>query len=340
MPALLVEPGAALGLLGSVGETARLPAAAYEPDELPGEQAPVPAASLRYLAVVAEYARDLVRRGRVLPQLVPEDGEHAARWCPVLTGSDAARFRELAAAMPPVCRAVAEERPSAHVLIEVLAGLADAAVRRALPDRLLGGHRPGRRSPLADRWTVALTGDEPVLPGVTRAEADELAGPLQEWFRSAHRLDSSVRVCFRLIEPAEPAELAELAAGGSGLPAGADPVAQHGGRPASPGTAGGWSSPSSRPRSPALPARAARLGGRDRPGLPASPQEALLAGLGRAARLYPRLEEALRDPGRRRCPSTRPRRSGSSGRSPRSCGRRDSACCCPTGPAGPGWGSS
>ncbi|GIH81293.1 helicase HelZ [Planobispora longispora] len=297
VPALLVEPGAALGLLGSVGETARLPAAAYEPDELPGEQAPVPAASLRYLAVVAEYARDLVRRGRVLPQLVPEDGEHAARWCPVLTGSDAARFRELAAAMPPVCRAVAEERPSAHVLIEVLAGLADAAVRRALPDRLLGGHRPGRRSPLADRWTVALTGDEPVLPGVTRAEADELAGPLQEWFRSAHRLDSSVRVCFRLIEPAEPAELAELAAGGSGLPAGADPVAQHGGRPASPGN--GWrvefAVQPAEESGPSLPARLV-WAGETAPGLPASPQEALLAGLGRAARLYPRLEEALRDP--------------------------------------------
>ncbi|GGS52893.1 helicase HelZ [Planobispora rosea] len=323
VPALMVEPGAALGLLGSVGETAGLPAAAYEPDELPdelpGEQAPVAGASLRYLAVVAQYARDLVRRGRVLPQLVPEDGEYAARWRPVLTGPDAARFRELAAAMPPVCRAVAGERPSTHVLIEVLAGLADAAVRRALPDRLLGGHRPGRRSPLADRWTVALTGDEAVLPGVSRAQADELARPLQEWFRSAHQLDSSVRVCFRLVEPAEftaptepaepaepmapagaaeePAGAAQPAAQGSGLPAGGDLAAEYGDRPASPGN--GWrvefAVQSAEDPSLYLPARLV-WAGEGAPGLPARPEEALLAGLGRAARLYPRLDEALRDP--------------------------------------------
>ena len=175
----------------------------HEPDESSDGDlwAPVPGASLRYLATVAKYARDLVHRGRVLPQLVAEDEGHAARWRPVLTGPYAARFRELAAAMPPVCRAVAEERPSAHVLIEALACLADAAVRRKLPDRLLGGRRPGPRGPLADRWMVALTGENATLPGLTRAEVAKLAEPLQEWFRSAHLLDGPVKVCFRLTDP-------------------------------------------------------------------------------------------------------------------------------------------
>jgi SNF2 family DNA or RNA helicase len=278
-PALLVEPGAALDLLDRLDETARRPAEEREPGESPGGSddppAPVLGASLRYLSVVAEYARELVRRGQVLPQLVAEEEGYAARWRPVLTGPYAARFRELAAAMPPVCRAAGEERPSALVLVEVLAGLTDAAVRRALPERLLGGHRPGRRSPIADRWTVALTGEDAVLGVLTRAEADGLARPLEEWFRSAHRLDTAVRVCFRLTEPeSEP---------GSAQP------------PDGPSWRVEFAVQSSQDPGLHLPARLV-WAGETVPGLPARPDEALLAGLGRAARLYPALDEALRTP--------------------------------------------
>ncbi|MBG0817997.1 DEAD/DEAH box helicase [Planomonospora sp. ID82291] len=308
VPALFIEPGAALDLLDRLDETIRLPAQEREPDGSPDGAAdppePVPGASLRYLPVVVEYARELIRRGQVLPQLVVEEEGHAARWRPVLTGPYAVRFRELAAAMPPVCRAVEEERPSTHVLVEALAGLTDAAVRRALPDRLLGGHRPGRRSPVADRWTVALTGDDAVLGVLTRAEADSLALPLQEWFRSAHRLDTAVRVCFRLTEP-EP-EPEPGSAPGSALRA--DLVAEYGGsggsgrprgRSAPPPDGASWrvefAVQSSQDPSLYLPARLV-WAGETAPGLPTRPDEALLAGLGRAARLYPELEEALRTP--------------------------------------------
>nr|WP_189181576.1 DEAD/DEAH box helicase [Microbispora rosea] len=250
VPALLVEPGPALRLLTG----------AFEPPPAAGP-------SLRFLAVVAAHARDLVRRGRVLPQLVAEDGGYAARWRPVLTGAHADRFRELAAAMPPVCRAVEQERPSAQVLMEALACLTDAAVRQALPERLLRGHRPGRRSPLADRWTVALTGEAAALPGVSEEEAETLTLPLREWFRAAHQLDGPVRVCFRLIEPA----LAD---------------------------AGVWrvefALQSAEDPSLYLPAPLV-WAGESVPGLPGRPDEALLAGLGRAARLYPKIDDALRE---------------------------------------------
>ncbi|MET8389775.1 DEAD/DEAH box helicase, partial [Streptosporangium canum] len=293
VPALLVEPGGALGLLGSVDEMTRLPAEAYGPGESPdgGLRTPAPGASLRYLTVVAAYARSLVRHGRVLPQLVAEDDGHAARWRPVLTGPHAARFRDLAAAMPPVCRAVTEERPSSHVLIEALAGLTDAAVRQALPDRLLGGRRPGLRSPLTDRWMAALTGEGAALPGLTRAEADKLAEPLQEWFRSAHLLDGPARVCFRLTEP-------ETGPGPDPGP-GADLVAEYGGRPAPRRDGPLWrvefAVQSSKDPSLYLPAPLV-WSGETAPGLPARPEETLLAGLGRAARLYPEVEKALRGP--------------------------------------------
>ncbi|GGL51683.1 helicase HelZ [Planomonospora parontospora subsp. antibiotica] len=316
VPTLVVAPGAALDLLDRLDEAVRRPAEEREPDGSPdgadGPPVPVPGASLRYLTVVAEYARELVRRGQVLPQLVAEEEGHAARWRPVLTGPYADRFRELATAMPPVCRAAEEERPSAHVLVEALAGLTDAAVRRALPDRLLGGHRPGRRSPIADRWTVALTGEDAVLGALTRAEADGLARPLQEWFRSAHLLDTAVRVCFRLTEPEpEPGSRLEPASGPAPR---ADLVAEYGGhgesgerrgrgrsrgRSAQPPDSASWrvefAVQSSQDPSLYLPAPLV-WAGETAPGLPARPDEALLAGLGRAARLYPALEEPLRTP--------------------------------------------
>ena len=86
-----LEPRDALAWLGDLPDPDALDDAGW-----------VAGASLRYLAVLAGYAAGLARRGRMLPQLV--DGP-AARWRPVLTGRDAAAFRDFAAAMPPVCRA-------------------------------------------------------------------------------------------------------------------------------------------------------------------------------------------------------------------------------------------
>ncbi|MEO3856296.1 DEAD/DEAH box helicase [Acrocarpospora sp. B8E8] len=236
VPAVFVEAGEALELLGGDQQTA----------------------SLRFLAAVTEQAHDLVRRGRVLPQLVREDDGHAARWRPVLTGADAAWFRETAAAMPPVCRAVDGERPSAHVLIEAIACLTDAATRVTLPGRILGGHRPGLRSALADRWAVALTGDDASLPGVREADVRELGAALQAWFSAAHALDQPVRTCFRLAEPDGSQELWRLE---FALQPGDD-------------------------QSVYILAKDV-WGGRM--------EEVLLAGLGRAVRLYPALERALRE---------------------------------------------
>jgi superfamily II DNA or RNA helicase len=273
VPTLLIEPAAALELLDVVDEIAQLPAAAYEPGEsLDG--APVPGASLRYLAVVAANVRDMVRRGRILPQLVTEGDGYAARWRPVLSGADGVRFRELAAAMPPVCRAAGDEWPAAHVLGEAFAGLADSAVRQALPERLLGGHRPGARSPLADRWIVALTGDDGVLPGVTALQAEQLARPLQTWLNQAQRADGPFRVCFRLGEPTE-SPVTEPPATEDGEPWQVEFALQ------------GSDDPSLY-----LPAELL-WAGETVPGLHGRPEETLLAGLGRAARLYPKIDEAL-----------------------------------------------
>jgi len=93
VPALVFEPSAAAEVLAVFGTAA---------ESYPNA---VAAATLAYLAVVARFAADLVARGRVLPVLVAEDDGYAARWRPVLGAADAQRARDLAAAMPPLCRA-------------------------------------------------------------------------------------------------------------------------------------------------------------------------------------------------------------------------------------------
>ena len=130
MPALIFEPAAAaaaLAVLGGAAEPIR--------DLLPG-------ATLAYLAVAGRFAADLVTRGRVLPVLVAEDEGYAARWRPVLGAADAQRARELAAAMPPLCRAAGTAQATAGtVLAETLDAFADAAARTRLQAPLLPPRR-------------------------------------------------------------------------------------------------------------------------------------------------------------------------------------------------------
>jgi SNF2 family DNA or RNA helicase len=255
VPGLTVGPAAALELLDSLTTRA-------------ADQAEV-APSVRFAAAVAAFARDLVRRGRVLPGLVAEGDAHAARWRPVLTGADVARFRDLAAAMPPACRAAGEERPSAPKLRAALGGLGDAGLRLAHPDPLVDP-RAARRS-VEERWLRALTAGDARLPGADAKRAGDLARALDDWFTAVHRGEGPVRTCFRLIEPMpEP--------GGAGEPE-------------------RWrvefALQSADDPSLYVPAETI-WAGLPLPGLSGDPEEELLAGLGRAVRLFPALKTTLR----------------------------------------------
>ncbi|GAA4190130.1 DEAD/DEAH box helicase [Streptosporangium oxazolinicum] len=319
VPALLFRPSGALRLLGSLSDLGPGPGP-VPPDLATGSGRGAedltwePALSLRYLAVVAEHARGLVRRGRILPQLVLEGGVHAARWRPVLTGADLAALPGLAGAMPPVCRAVARERPPGEVLGEALDGLVDGAARLSLPDRLILGNRPGLKTALPDRWLYALTGEDAALPGARPDEAAALGEALTGWFDAAHELGGPVRVCFRLIEPAgdgdswrvefglAPADDLNGASGGGhegdGEPRG-DLGREGGGRDEDDGDDNGEGE-GGRERGDREPARylsAERIRAGERaPWLPERPEELIRADLGRAVRLHPDLYVALRDP--------------------------------------------
>jgi SNF2 family DNA or RNA helicase len=257
--------------------------------------------SAGYLAAVARFAADLAARGRVLPALVAEDGGYAARWRPVLSAADARHARELAAAMPPVCRALTDpeagppastpDDPEAGPLLaDMLDALTDAAVRTRLPGALLParkGRRPAR-IPVAERMLTALTGRHPLIEVADLAderEARELAAAFADWLASAALPAGPVRTCFRLVEPAEEAPAEEPTA--SEAPADAWRVE--------------FSLQSAEDPSLMVPAADVwagtaygRLAGAvaQRTG---HPEEELLAGLGAAARLFPALDGALRE---------------------------------------------
>src|SRR5580704_12618729 len=257
VPVLAFAPAAALDLLSDaagLGELADL------------------GASLPYLAALARFADGLAARGRVLPVLTAEDGSYTARWRPVLGGTDAQRARDLAAAMPDSCRAVAGD-PPAVLLAAALDGLTDAAARTRLPGSLLPARR-GRtpaQIPLAERYVVALTSTDARLNVVTprdEAEAAALAAELDAWLDRALIPAGPVRTCFRLAEPAVPEEdpwRVEFA-----LQSTEDPSLMV-------SAADAWAGQGVGP------------GGDD-------PVEELLAGLGAAARLFGELEDALHEP--------------------------------------------
>ena len=223
-------------------------------------------ASLRHVMTVAAFAHDLATRGRVLPSVVLGQPPRAV-WRPVLTAGDAAWTQALALALPPVGRAEGAE--PAAVTASMLDAFVDAAVRTCLPVP---------RQPTSSMtqttawsaWLAALTGDEREFQADSQA-AQQLSSALLEWQRDA--VAGQVRGSFRLIEPVEEDQLGPegwqlefglQAVDEASLVVDAERI---------------WAAKRE------LTALARRID---------SPQETLLAELGRARRLYPQLDEALR----------------------------------------------
>ncbi|MEU4472904.1 DEAD/DEAH box helicase [Micromonospora sp. NPDC023888] len=350
VPVLVYAPDDALSLLRAL-------------DDLPA----VPGATLRHLAELADFAVDLVTRGRLLPGVAASAGcptpagvvaaaavtsasgavatrtpaiaaptgsaaaaggtvagassgdpaQVSARavWRPLLTGTDAAWARSLALALPPAARAAVEpatlnaagtaavagasggsELTAAEVVADALDVLTDAAARVALATTTLArGLRPGGPAPA---WLAALAGPrrdftvDPTALATLRAELDA-------WQRDA--AGGPVRASFRLAEPA-PDEVTEpiLATRPAPAESTSAPMAS---TPASVEATGGgrWRLEFGLQAAdePGLHVDAGQvwrapqtLGGLA--GRTTSPQETLLAELGRASRLWPDLDAALR----------------------------------------------
>jgi SNF2 family DNA or RNA helicase len=169
-------------------------------DEYGGRAAP----SFSYLAEVCAFAASLVARGRVLPGVLRDGSRPRAVWRPVLTGADAARHADLLRRMPAACRAErarpgdVDGLPAADTLHAALHRLVDGLVRTRLAEA--GVSLDG-----AD-WLTALAAEPEfdARPG----ELDPLTDALDAWHAEATN-GAAVRLCFRLthlddLEPEEP----------------------------------------------------------------------------------------------------------------------------------------
>jgi hypothetical protein len=243
-------------------------------DGFDGRTAP----SFGYLAELCAFAADLVARGRVLPVIRPDGPRPRARWRPVITGADATRHAALLAAMPAAVRAERSRPgdvaglPAADALYAALHHLVDGLVRTRLAEAGL--------SLTGEPWLAALTGD-PEFDAPPRA-AHTLAEQLDAWHADA-TTGATVRVCFRLtaLDEEEPDQ----------------PDAT--GAPAETTTGDRWRlefllQPLDEPSVlvPAVEVWRDRTAPLRR--WTHHPQERLLAGLGRAARLFADLEAGLR----------------------------------------------
>ncbi|MFG1658588.1 SNF2-related protein [Micromonospora chersina] len=165
--------------------------------------------------------------------------------------------------------AVADGVGAGELVAEALDTLVDAAARAALGEtRLPRGMRPGGPVP---GWLAALTGPDRAF-AAEPAALDLLRTELDAWQRDA--AGGPVRAAFRLVEPAAD-PVAELVEGGAWrVEFGLHPTDE-----------------------PGLVVDAAHIWQRPAPALAArgvDPQETLLAELGRASRLWPELDAALR----------------------------------------------
>ena len=218
-------------------------------------------ASVMHLIELAEFAAELVARGRVLPVVLSDPPR--AVWHPVITGPDAAWTRILASSMPPPLIAACPGDALA-VWSDALDALVDAAARAALDSTRLTIGRAG--TPAARAWLAALTGSERRFTADPHTLAT-LGSMVAAWQQDA--VAGPVRACFRLREPVDGEDwqvrFGLQAADEPSLFFDADAL---------------W-----RSRGKKLPALARHMH---------APQETLLAELGKASRLYPELDGALR----------------------------------------------
>ncbi len=229
-----------------------------------------PGASFRFVATVAALAEDLVDRGRVLPAIVTEADGPAARWRPVLSGADAARFARLRDSVPPVARAeqfepdLLDGRDSDDVLHLLLDAMVDGVARSRLADSPVappGSYRAIEEA--SGAFLNALTGDPHIDADASLVNL--LSRQLDRW-RSGAAHQNPVRTCLRLKSPeqAEQWEVEFL------LQAADDP-------------------------SILVPAAQVWNGESVLHRWVTRPQELLIADLAKAARIFPDLDTALRD---------------------------------------------
>ncbi len=275
LPSLVLEPAEASRALERLDETSG------------DSEGLIAGASVSYMAMLARFARHLLVRQRFVPMARQDgSGKLTGAWRAWMGDEQSARRASaLAQAMPPVVRAVVDDtRHDAWTILEDFVGaLVDAGCRRTLVREEMIDTIEGQ-DPNADPQVAWLSGllsgaNEVASPAAQRTEA---ARRIKRWIGALEERgqSSSWRLGFRLNEPLDedlPKDMEDTSA------------------------AVGWSVSfflqSQEDHEVRVEAADVWLLSRDRATVEGysleSPQELLLGELGRASRLYKRLEGAL-----------------------------------------------
>jgi non-specific serine/threonine protein kinase len=253
-----------------------------------------------------EVALELTTRGRVLPTLERVPDGWRARWRPVIDGLDRGRIEALLWSLPASVLAAGaggqgqnpadgaqEPKTPDGALRDLMWGFTDALARRLAAERPPADRRRRAKAPGAvDAWLAALASPD----GLVEADGDALtalAQRLGDWQATATTLAEPVRTCFRIVPPPDGDDLPGVEDDGSDRPGGRHPTATS---LASDEWRIEFSLQAVDDPSLLVPAAAVWNDGPELTALErhvAHPDEHLLRGLGRAARLTPSLGPAL-----------------------------------------------
>jgi SNF2 family DNA or RNA helicase len=163
---------------------------------------------LNYWGALASFAVELLEDQRVIPSLVQErTGRLRATWAPWLADAkSSSRVSALLEAMPPACRcAIDDTRGAAWPILEsALTSMTDSFVRSVLIAENYGeaieDHDPHGDPHVA--WLSGLLGNNNVVQGITSADTSLLRGA-RAWIAQLDDVAEGrlVRLCFELNEP-------------------------------------------------------------------------------------------------------------------------------------------
>lgn len=168
---------------------------------------------LRYWAEALRFAGSIVARQRYLPGVrVMAGGSWCAVWEPVYAGADHERLAALAGRMPPAARAISassETGPPRASAVETLALFLDASVDYIvrsgaggyMPESLSRRTRSSLPGSIHDAWLRALQSPEGGMIEWDAAELARLSDQVRAWKTSVDSAASPLRLCFRLEEP-------------------------------------------------------------------------------------------------------------------------------------------